>query len=322
MAEPSTPILEAQGLSKHFPLKGRNRGRVLRAVDDVSLTMVAGKTLSLVGESGCGKSTVGLTLLRLIEPTAGRIRFDGTDITDLPAAAFRRYRKRLQIVFQDPFSSLNPRHRIEKILSAPLIVHRAAAPAERRDRVVALLERVGLSAADLRKYPHEFSGGQRQRIGIARALALDPSVIVCDEAVSALDVSVQAQIINLLGRLQRDLGLAYIFISHDLAVVEHISHQVAVMYLGEIVELADRRQIFANPLHPYTEALLAAVPVPDPARAANRPRLVAGEVPSPVDPPSGCRFHTRCPLADSDCASQSPALRLRDDGRLLACHKR
>ncbi len=317
----STSLLEARGLSKHFALKGRDRKRVLRAVDDVSLALDAGQTLSLVGESGCGKSTVGLSLLRLIQPTSGRIWLDGTEITNLPSREFRPYRKRLQIVFQDPFSSLNPRHRIEQILSAPLIVHRTVAPAERRDRVVALLERVGLSADDLRKFPHEFSGGQRQRIGIARALALDPSVIVCDEAVSALDVSVQAQIINLLRGLQRDLGVAYLFVSHDLAVVEHISHRVAVMYLGEIVELADRSQIFANPRHPYTEALLAAVPVADPQRKQQRVRLT-GEVPSPINPPSGCRFHTRCPLADRDCAAHAPPLRLRDDGRHLACHKR
>ena len=317
-----TELLAAKGLSKHFPVRGSGRRGVVRAVDGVSLALNTGETLSLVGESGCGKSTVGLSLLRLVEPTAGQIWLDGTEITHLPSAAFRPYRKRLQIVFQDPFSSLNPRHRVETILSAPLIVHDRMAARQRRDRVVALLERVGLTADDLRKYPHEFSGGQRQRVGIARALALEPSVIVCDEAVSALDVSVQAQIINLLRGLQRDLGVAYLFISHDLAVVEHISHRVAVMYLGEIVEIADRRQIFTNPRHPYTEALLAAVPVADPQRVRARRRLVAGEVPSPVNPPSGCRFHTRCPLADRDCVAQAPPLRPRGNGHFLACHKR
>ena len=321
-ATPGVPLLEARCLTKHFPLKGRDRGRVVRAVDDLSLSLNAGETLGLVGESGCGKSTVGRTLLRLIEPTAGRIFLEGTDITDLPAATFRAHRKRLQIVFQDPFSSLNPRHRVEKILSAPLIVHNTVPRHRRRDRVVELLERVGLDAAHLRKFPHEFSGGQRQRIGIARALALNPSIIVCDEAVSALDVSVQAQIINLLGDLQRQLGVAYLFISHDLAVVEHISQRVAVMYLGQIVELADRRQIFTTPRHPYTETLLAAVPAPMPQRPRRRRRLLAGEVPSPINPPSGCRFHTRCPIADSECALHAPPLRQDADGRLLACHKR
>jgi len=316
------PLLEARGLTKHFRLKGRDRGRVVRAVDNISLTLNAGETLGLVGESGCGKSTVGRTLLRLTEPTAGRILLAGTDITRLSMAAFRAHRKRIQIVFQDPFSSLNPRHRIEKILSAPLIVHDMVGRGQRRDKVVELLERVGLDAAQLRKFPHEFSGGQRQRIGIARALALNPSIIVCDEAVSALDMSVQAQIINLLGDLQRELGVAYLFISHDLAVVEHISHRVAVMYLGQIVELAERRQIFAAPHHPYTESLLAAVPAPMPQRPRRRRHIVAGEVPSPVSPPSGCRFHTRCPIADHECALHAPPLRLESDGRLLACHKR
>ncbi len=324
MSEQQTlePLLEARDLAKHFPLKGRDRGRVVRAVDGVSLTLHAGETLGLVGESGCGKSTVGRALLRLIEPTSGQILLDGTDITGLPMAAFREHRRRLQIVFQDPFSSLNPRHRVEKILTAPFIVHNTVPRRQRRDKVVELLQRVGLGADHLRKFPHEFSGGQRQRIGIARALALNPSIIVCDEAVSALDVSVQAQIINLLSALQRELRVAFLFISHDLAVVEHISHRVAVMYLGQIVELAERRQIFADPRHPYTEALLAAVPVANPQRPRNRIRVVAGEVPSPINPPSGCRFHTRCPLADRQCQTQAPPLRQDTDGRFLACHKR
>ncbi len=318
----TAPLLETRGLSTHFTLKGRNRGRVVRAVDDVSLTLKAGETLGLVGESGCGKSTVGRALLRLIEPTAGRILLEGVDVTELAMAAFRKYRKRLQIVFQDPFSSLNPRHRVEKILATPLIVHNTVPPDQRRDRVVELLERVGLGAADLGNFPHEFSGGQRQRIGIARALALNPSIIVCDEVVSALDVSVQAQIINLLLDLQRELGVAYLFISHDLAVVEHISHPVAVMYLGQIVEMADCRQIFATPSHPYTEALLAAVPEAYPERPRKPNRTLAGDVPSPIDPPSGCRFHTRCPIADRECAARTPPLRELEDGGLLACHKR
>ncbi|MHA1158580.1 MAG: ABC transporter ATP-binding protein [Alphaproteobacteria bacterium] len=319
---PNAPLLETRGLSKHFPLKGRDRGRVVRAVDDVSLTLAAGETLGLVGESGCGKSTVGRALLRLIEPTSGRILLAGTDVTELPMTLFRPYRKQLQIVFQDPFSSLNPRHRVEKILTTPLIVHSAVARGQRRERVVELLERVGLRAADLRKFPHEFSGGQRQRIGIARALALNPSIIVCDEAVSALDVSVQAQIINLLGNLQRELGVAYLFISHDLAVVEHISHRVAVMYLGQIVETADCAQIFGAPKHPYTEALLGAVPMPYPQRPKRPSSTLAGEVPSPIDPPPGCRFHTRCPIADRGCSTHAPPLREVAGGGLLACHKR
>jgi oligopeptide/dipeptide ABC transporter ATP-binding protein len=324
MPEPvkQPPTLEARDLTKHFALRGRHRGKVVRAVDGVSLTLERGQTLGLVGESGCGKSTIGRTLLRLIEPTSGRILIDGVDVTELPMAAFQEHRKRLQIVFQDPFSSLNPRHRVERILSTPLIVHQSVARVDRRDRVVELLERVGLDASHLRKFPHEFSGGQRQRIGIARALALDPSIIICDEAVSALDVSVQAQIINLLANLQRQLDVAFLFISHDLAVVEHISHRVAVMYLGQIVELADRQQIFSAPRHPYTEALLAAVPVADPTARRTRDDRVSGEVPSPVDPPTGCRFHPRCPIADADCAVSQPPLRPTSDGRLLACHKR
>lgn len=321
-AASTAPLLEARGLSAHFKLKGRNRGRVVRAVDDVSLTLRAGETLGLVGESGCGKSTLGRTLLRLIEPKAGRILLEGVDVTDLSMAEFRKYRKLIQIVFQDPFSSLNPRHRVEKIIATPLIVHKTVLRHQRRDRVVELLERVGLGAADLEKFPHEFSGGQRQRIGIARALALNPSIIVCDEVVSALDVSVQAQIINLLDELQRDLDVAYLFISHDLAVVEHISHRVAVMYLGQIVEMADRRKIFSAPRHPYTEALLAAVPDPQPTRPRKRSSTLAGDVPSPIDPPSGCRFHTRCPIADAECAARTPPLRELADGGLLACHKR
>jgi len=315
-----TALLETRGLTKHFKLRGRGN-KVVRAVNDVSLRLDRGRTLGLVGESGCGKSTIGRMLLRLVEPTSGAILLDGEDVAQLGPPAFQEHRKHIQIVFQDPFSSLNPRHRVGQILAAPLIVHRTVPASQRRDRCIELLERVGLGPADLDKYPHQFSGGQRQRIGIARALALEPSIIVCDEAVSALDVSVQAQIINLLRRIQTETGVTYLFISHDLAVVEHISHRVAVMYLGRIVEEGEREQIFEAPQHPYTEALLAAVPNPDPEKRRSGP-VVTGEIPSAVAPPSGCPFHPRCPLADETCARTLPPLSPRDDGRLLACHKR
>jgi peptide/nickel transport system ATP-binding protein len=320
----ATPVLQVEGLKKYFPVrKGLLRltaGHVY-AVDDVSFAIGPGETFGLVGESGCGKTTVGRAVLRLIEPTAGTVRLDGQDITHLGKADLRPFRQQMQIVFQDPFSSLNPRMRAGDIVGEPLKVHATVPPRERRERVAALFARVGLSEAQMDNYPHQFSGGQRQRIGVARALALNPKLIVCDEPVSALDVSIQAQVINLLTDLQKELGLSYLFISHNLAVVEHISHRIAVMYLGRIVEHTDRETLFRKPLHPYTEALLAAVPVPDPA-ARRAKRVLQGDVPSPLHPPAGCHFHTRCPYAEARCRSETPQLREIEPGHHVACHLR
>ena len=318
----SAPLLQVEGLTKHFPIRRgllglRPKGAV-RAVDGVSFAIARGETLGLVGESGCGKSTTGRLLVRLLDPTAGSIRFDGTDIAPLGQRALRPLRPQFQIIAQDPYGSLNPRMRVEEILREPMQVAGVTAAAQ-ATRARALLDRVGLAAAHASRFPHEFSGGQRQRIAIARALALEPRLVVCDEPVSALDVSVQAQIINLLRDLQRDLGLAYLFVAHDLSVVRHISDRVAVMYLGKIVELAPKRALFARPRHPYTQALLSAVPVPRPG--AGRKRIVlTGDVPSPAAPPSGCRFHTRCPRAQPICRTSEPELADGGDGRAAACH--
>ncbi|MGA8822701.1 MAG: oligopeptide/dipeptide ABC transporter ATP-binding protein, partial [Pseudolabrys sp.] len=284
-------------------------------------TIRTGETLGLVGESGCGKSTVGRAILRLIEPTAGSIRVDGSDITHLSKTELRPYRRQMQIIFQDPFSSLDPRMSAGDIVAEPLRVHDVASGAAVREQVAALFERVGLRKAQMNSYPHQFSGGQRQRIGIARALALQPKLIIGDEPVSALDVSIQAQVLNLMMDLQRDLGLAYLFISHNLAVVEHISHHIAVMYLGRIVEYTDKRTLFTQPLHPYTEQLLLAVPVPDP-RVKRQKRVLQGDVPSPINPPPGCHFHTRCPYAVERCRVESPVLREVKPGHMVACHLR
>ena len=319
-----TPLLEVRGLKKHFPLyKGvfsRVSGRVY-AVDGVSFHIDRGETLGLVGESGCGKSTVGRTLLKLLEPTEGKILVRGEDITDLDAAQMLPYRRQLQMIYQDPYASLNPRMSAGEIVGEPLTIHRIAAPKERRERVAHLFERVGLRQELMDSYPHEFSGGQRQRIGIARALSLGPELIVSDEPVSALDVSIQAQIINLLMDLQDELSLSYMFVAHDLAVVEHISHRIAVMYLGKIVEIADKHALFTRPQHPYTEALLSAVPVPDPESAKKR-IILTGDVPSPINPPSGCRFHTRCPYAFERCSKEEPEMREVLPGDHVACHLR
>jgi oligopeptide/dipeptide ABC transporter ATP-binding protein len=318
------PVLEVADLKKYFPVrKGllrRTTGQVF-AVDGVSFAIPAGKTLGLVGESGCGKSTVGRTILRLIDPTHGSIKLDGKDITHLGKAELRPYRRQMQIIFQDPFSSLDPRMSAGDIVGEPLRVHRVARGRERAARVAELFERVGLRPAQMDNYPHQFSGGQRQRIGIARALALSPKLIIGDEPVSALDVSIQAQVLNLMMDLQRELGLAYLFISHNLAVVEHISHDVAVMYLGRIVEYTDKKTLFRTPLHPYTESLLHAVPVPDPA-VKRQKRILQGDVPSPINPPRGCHFHTRCPYAVERCRQESPALREVNPGQFVACHLR
>jgi oligopeptide/dipeptide ABC transporter ATP-binding protein len=323
-ARPAPPVLEVTDLKKHFPIqKGllrRVTGHVF-AVDGVSFSIMGGETLGLVGESGCGKSTVGRTLLRLIEPTSGSIRIDGEDITGLDKAALRPYRRQMQIIFQDPFSCLDPRMSAGDIVGEPLSVHGIARGNERRSQVAALFDRVGLREAQMDNYPHQFSGGQRQRIGIARALALNPKLIIGDEPVSALDVSIQAQVLNLMMDLQREFGLAYLFISHNLAVVEHISHHIAVMYLGRIVEYTDKKTLFTRALHPYTESLLSAVPVPDPTIRRNK-RVLQGDVPSPVKPPSGCHFHTRCPYVFDRCRVETPALREVLPGQRVACHLR
>ena len=310
------PLLRAQDLVKHFPVEGSDL--VLRAVDGVTFDINQGETLGLVGESGCGKSTVGRCLLRLYEPTSGKIFFENEEITHASNSEMRRVRRDMQVIFQDPYSSLNPRQNILSIVSEPMVIHKIGSKSERQDRVAGLLEKVGLDPSYMRRYPHEFSGGQRQRIGIARALALDPKMIVCDEPVSALDVSVQAQVVNLLQDLQSELGLTYLFISHGLAVVEHISNRVAVMYLGKIVEIADPQELYSDPLHPYTKALLSAIPIPDPKQKRER-IVLKGDVPTPIDPPSGCRFRTRCPWAIDDCAKVVPELREITPGHTAAC---
>jgi len=318
------PVLEVRDLKKHFALRhgffGRAGGTVY-AVDGVSFAIAPHETLGLVGESGCGKSTVGRTVLRLLEPTAGTIRLDGRDITHLGRTALRARRPQMQIIFQDPFSSLDPRMSAGDIVAEPLRVHGIAQGRALQELVAALFDRVGLRRAQMESFPHQFSGGQRQRIGIARALALSPKLIVADEPVSALDVSIQAQVLNLMMDLQRERGLAYLFISHNLAVVEHISDRIAVMYLGRIVEHTDKNTLFARPLHPYTESLLAAVPVPDP-RVKRQKRLLQGDVPSPINPPPGCHFHTRCPYAVDRCKRETPVLREARPGQWVACHLR
>jgi oligopeptide/dipeptide ABC transporter ATP-binding protein len=315
-------ILEVTDLKKYFPIRkgilSRTVGNVL-AVDGLSFSIQQGETLGLVGESGCGKTTVGKTIMRLIEPTAGKIRLKSEDITHLTGEQLRPARREMQMIFQDPYSSLNPRMSAGEIVAEPLENYGLAKGRQKKERVAALLNRVGFRREHIAKHPHEFSGGQRQRIGIARALALNPSLVVADEPVSALDVSIQAQVINLLMDLQKEFNLTYLFISHDLAVVKHISHRIAVMYLGKIVELTDKKALFSTPLHPYTEALLDAIPVPDP-QVENQTILLEGDVPSPIDPPAGCRFHTRCPRVHKRCRSEEPLFREIQSGHFVACH--
>ncbi|MGB0581865.1 MAG: ABC transporter ATP-binding protein [Limisphaerales bacterium] len=316
-------LLEVEGLKVHFPVKQGMLGRTqhfVKAVDDVSLTVNAGQTVGLVGESGCGKSTLGRAIVRLLEPTAGKIEFDGTDVATLNGAKLRRQRQEFQMIFQDPFGSLNPRMTVGQIIGEPIEIHRLAASRAEKDELVAdLLRDVGLDPSHAQRYPHEFSGGQRQRIGIARALALKPKLIVCDEPVSALDVSVQAQIINLLQDLQQEHGLAYLFIAHDLDVVEHISERIVVMYLGRVVEEGEAESVVNDPQHPYTQALISASPDFD-SETKRKRIILSGEVPSPIDPPSGCPFHPRCPVAEDRCRTEVPLMRELGDGRRAACH--
>ena len=320
-----TTLLRVEGLKKHFPIRSgvfKRQTGVVRAVDGVDLSLQAGQTLGLVGESGCGKTTVGRCIVRLYKPTAGSVTFQGRDLAALKGSELRKVRRDIQMIFQDPYESLNSRHTVGTLLEEPFAIHHIGTPGERRKKVIDLLERVGLPQRAALRFPHEFSGGQRQRIGIARSIALNPQLIICDEPVSALDVSIQAQVVNLLLRLQKELGLAYLFIAHDLAVIKHISDWVAVMYLGKIVEYARAEEIYRRPVHPYTQALIAAIPVADPERASDR-IVLAGEVPSPIHPPSGCHFHPRCPFVADVCRKERPALQpapdSADPSHLQAC---
>jgi oligopeptide/dipeptide ABC transporter ATP-binding protein len=324
MAEANV-LLRVENLVKHFPIMQgiliQKQIGAVHAVDGVSFDVYQGETLGLVGESGCGKSTTGRTVLQLFRPTSGSVLFDDVDLVKLKGEELRLMRRKMQMIFQDPYASLNPRMTVGEIVGEPLVVHKIASQKEVDDRVAQLLELVGLNPSFANRYPHEFSGGQRQRIGVARALALQPSFIVCDEPISALDVSIQAQVVNLLEDLQKQFNLTYLFIAHDLSMVRHISNRIAVMYLGIIVELADREELYLKPLHPYTQALLSAVPIPDPIADAKRARVILkGDVPSPVNPPSGCRFRTRCPIAESICAEQKPDFREAKPGHFVACH--
>ncbi|PYZ96046.1 peptide ABC transporter ATP-binding protein [Alteribacter lacisalsi] len=322
----TTNLLQVNNLKQYFPIKGGFFGRRVndvKAVDDISFAVKQGETLSIVGESGCGKSTTGRAILRLDEPTAGEVSFNGVDLLSLNGRDMRKQRKDLQIIFQDPYASINPRQTVRQVLNEAMEIQKVVPKKDREDRMMELMETVGLGRHQLDRFPHEFSGGQRQRIGIARALAVDPKLIVCDESVSALDVSIQAQVLNLLKKLQKEFDLTYLFISHDLGVVRHISDRVMVMYLGKIVEIGDKKSVFDNPKHPYTKTLLSAIPVPDPT--AERDQIVLrGDVPSPIDPPTGCRFHTRCPFATDKCKDEVPELRrdtdLMKDGHNAACH--
>lgn len=321
-AQTKKPLLEVENLKKHFPIHKGIFSRIhgyVKAVDGVSFQLAKGETLGIVGESGCGKSTAARSLLRLMEPTGGSVRFEGKNFLELEGDELRKMRRNMQIIFQDPYSSLNPRKTVANIVGEALTAHKIATGKERDERVVGLLQKVGLSPDYLNRYPHEFSGGQRQRIGIARALALHPSLIVCDEAVSALDVSVQAQVINLLINLRKEMDLSYLFIAHDLSVVKHISHRIAVMYLGRVVEMASSDDLFAGPKHPYTEALLSAIPDPNPSKAKKKRIILTGDVPSPISPPSGCPFHPRCPKAMPECKTTVPTVTKVAEGHEVRC---
>jgi oligopeptide transport system ATP-binding protein len=317
------PMIEVSGLKKYFPVhRGLFKGgtQYVKAVDDVSFSVKHGETLGLVGESGCGKTTVGRTIVRLYNPTEGKISFEGADISNLTQRELLPYRKRMQMIFQDPFSSLDARMTVGDIVGEAIDIHGLATGRERTDRILSILARVGLSKWHANRYPHEFSGGQRQRIGIARALVVEPSFIVCDEPISALDVSIQAQVINMLEELQQNMGLTYLFIAHDLSMVKHISTRIGVMYLGGLVEIADSDELYRNPLHPYTQSLLSAIPVPDPDEAARSRRIILkGEIPSPIDTPPGCKFRTRCPMARNECEEENPELREAAPGHRVAC---
>ncbi|MGB3535622.1 MAG: dipeptide ABC transporter ATP-binding protein [Microcoleaceae cyanobacterium] len=320
------PLIRLQNIQVYFPVKQGNffkkQTRFLKAVDGISLEINRGETFSLVGESGCGKSTTGRAILQLEKPTAGTVYFEDINLTNISEKSLQQMRRRMQMIFQDPYASLNPRMTIGKIISEPLIVHHLSTKKQARNRVKELLDLVGLKQNFINRYPHEFSGGQRQRIGIARALTVQPDFIVCDEPIASLDVSIQAQVINLLKSLQKQFNLTYLFIAHDLSVVRHISDRIAVMYLGKVVELADQTQLYENPLHPYTQALLSAVPIPDPEMEKKRERiLLTGEIPSPISPPTGCRFHTRCPLAVEECRRIEPEWREINPGHFVACHE-
>ena len=317
-------LLQVQNLKKYFPVSRqlfRTQRRYVIAVDDVSFDVLKGETLGLVGETGCGKTTVARTILQLYRPTSGKVLFDGVDLASLQENDLRKMRSRMQMIFQDPYASLNPRMTVGAIISAPLDVHTALTQKEKRERVQELLKLVGLNPDFVNRYPHEFSGGQRQRIGIARALALNPDLVICDEPISSLDVSIQAQVVNLLEELQDKLGLTYIFVAHDLSMVRHISDRMVVMYLGKVMELADRNEIYLHPLHPYTRALMSAVPIPDPDKARNRKRIILkGDIPSPLNPPHGCNFNTRCPMAAERCFQEDPEYREIQPGHWVACH--
>jgi oligopeptide/dipeptide ABC transporter ATP-binding protein len=320
----TAPLLEVNNLKKYFPIRGGILSRVVanvKAVEDVSLTVKRGEVVGLVGESGSGKTTAGRAILRLIEPTSGEVKFEGTDITKISKGQMREYRKEMQIIFQDPFASLNPRMTVGDIVGEAMVIHKLARGKDKEEKVASLLEKVGLSPNHIRRYPHEFSGGQRQRIGIARALAVSPKLIVADEPVSALDVSIQAQVVNLLQDLKEELGLTLLFIAHDLAVVEYISDKVVVMYLGRVMEIAPAKELYRNPIHPYTQALLSAVPIPDPMIKRERV-LLQGDIPSPINPPSGCVFRTRCPIAVKECADVVPPLEEVSPGHFKACIRR
>ena len=326
MADNNTPLLKVEHLHKEFPtgsgfMGGKFSKKVVSAVNDLSFEIRAGETFGLVGESGCGKSTTGRAIMHLDPPTSGKVYFEGRDISKMNKKELKAMRREMQFIFQDPYASLNPRMTIGEIISEPMVIHGIGTPEERIERVRELLDVVGLNPEHINRYPHEFSGGQRQRVGIARSFILRPKLIICDEPVSALDVSIQAQVLNLLKALQKQYGTAYLFIAHDLSVVQHISDRVAVMYLGKMVELSDWKSLYAEPNHPYTQALLSAVPIPDPDVQQNRKRIIlAGDPPSPIDPPSGCRFHTRCPIAQAKCSEEAPEFREIGEGHFCACH--